>query len=187
MTDIRDLHSLVITLKKAQRRGWVERDLDADSIADHSYGVIVIGWYLATEEKVDIGKVIEMLLVHDIVMAEMEDVTPSTGKYDQKRDMEAKAKHVVASKVPESLQEKYLELFNEFNERKTPEAIVAKEADKLETLLQGEAYEEETGRANIIDNPLAGYEKYFETETGIRIFNEIKERHGERFDEGGLG
>lgn len=180
MTDIRDLHSLVLRLKKAQRRGWTERNLDADSIADHSYGVIVIGWYLATKEKVDVGRVIEMLLVHDLVMAKMEDVTPSTGKYDEKRDMEEKAKHLVAEEIPEELRDKYLELFGEFNEGKTKEAIIAREADKLETLLQGEEYEKSTKRNDILDEPIAGYDKYFKTQTGRKIYEKIKKRHQER-------
>lgn len=176
MTDIRDLHSLVITLKKAQRRGWVARDLDADTIAEHSYGVIVVGWYLATEEKVDVDRVIELLLVHDLVMAKMEDVTPITGGYEKKEELEQKAKHLIADQIPESLQDKYLELFEEFNERKTKEAIVAREADKLETLLQGEEYEEEEKR-DVIGKFFDVYKKYFETDTGIRIFNEVKKRH----------
>jgi putative hydrolase of HD superfamily len=182
MTDIRDLHSLVITLKKAQRRGWIARELDADTIAEHSYGVIVVGWYLATEEKVDVGKVIEMLLVHDLVMAKMEDVTPITGGYEEKEELEQKAKQQIAEQIPESLQEKYLKLFNEFNERKTKEAIVAREADKLETLLQGEAYEEKEGR-EIIGKFFDVYKKYFETDTGKKVLSEIKSRHEEKFND----
>ena len=180
MSEISDLHSLVLLLKKARRQGWVERNLEADSIADHSYGAIVIGWYLATQEKVDVGKVIKILLVHDLVMAKMEDVTPSTGGYDKKRQMESKAMHLIAEQMPEEMKKRYLELFEEFNEDKTPEAIVAREADKLETLLQGEDYEIRTGRTDIITEQLKGYTKFFKTKTGKRIYVDIKRRHEKR-------
>jgi len=183
MSEISDLHSLVLILKKARREGWVERNLDADSIADHSYGAIVIGWYIATEENVDVDKVIKILLVHDLVMAKMEDVTPLTGKYDKKREIEEGAKKSIAELIPGELKRKYLDLFGEFNEDKSPEAIVAREADKLETLLQGEDYEIRTGRTDVISEQLEYYLKYFKTQTGKRIHQEIKKRHEERKNE----
>lgn len=179
MTDIRNLHSLVLALKKAQRRGWVERGLGSDSIAEHSYGVIVVGWYLATKERVDVGRVVEMLLVHDLVMAKMEDVTPSGGNYDQKRDLEEDAKELIVNQIPNELQKRYLELFGEFNQGKTRESVVAREADKLETLLQGEDYEKVT-KKEVINELLETYSLYFKTKTGRRIYEDIKSRRKKR-------
>jgi putative hydrolase of HD superfamily len=180
MTDIKDAYSLITSLKNTRRKGWLNRGLNSDSIAEHTYGVIVVGWYMANKEGVDVNRVIEMLLVHDLVMAKMEDVTPSTGKYDKKRDMEEEAKTLVANQIPEELKEKYLDLFGEYNENQTKEAVVAREADKIETLLQGEVFELETGKKDVLDELLVVYEKVFKTSTGKRIYEEIKNRHEER-------
>jgi putative hydrolases of HD superfamily len=174
-----DLYSLIHVLKGMQRKGWVDRGLNADSIAEHAFGAMVIGLYLAQQEKVDSHKVVEMLLMHDLVMAEMEDVTPSSGKYQDKRTLEEQAKQRVVDKLPEGIREEYLSLFDEFNAQETPEAHVAKDADKLETLYQGLSYEQETGRTDILDEFLITYSDIFKTETGKKMFEEIKQKHGQ--------
>lgn len=96
---------MISTLKKTKRQGWIARGLDADTIASHIYGAMSVGFYLAEEEKVNVEKVVQMLLVHDWVMSKIEDVTPQSGKYDKKRQMEEEAKEVVKALIPEILQE----------------------------------------------------------------------------------
>lgn len=81
----KDFYSIVQSLKFTPRQGWVNRSLEKDSIAAHTYGAMALGWLIADKEGVDRNKVVEMLLVHDLVMAKMEDVTPSSGKYTQKK------------------------------------------------------------------------------------------------------
>ena len=176
----KDFYSIVQSLKFTPRQGWVNRSLEKDSIAAHTYGAMTLGWLIADKEGVDGNKVVEMLLVHDFVMAKMEDVTPSSGKYTQKKDLEKKAKELVGQTLPESLKTRYTTLFDEFQAQETKEAKVAREADKLETLLQGEAYEEKTGKSDILDEFLQTYESVFQTDTGKSIFEELKTRHKER-------
>lgn len=82
--------------------------------------------------------------------------------------------------MPENLKARYTTLFDEFQAQETREAKVAREADKLETLLQGEAYEEKTGKSDILDEFLQTYESVFQTDTGKSMFEELKSRHKER-------
>lgn len=178
--NVRDFYWLIEHLKTTKRRGWVDRGLDADSIAAHIYGAMALGWFIAKEEGVDQYKVVEMLLVHDLVMSKMVDVTPATGRYQEKEHMEEEAKNQVAEILPGDLKEKYLSLFDEFQAVQTKEAQVAREADKLETLLQGEAYEAETGRYDILDEFLGTYMNVFTTKIGKQIYEEISVRHEER-------
>lgn len=176
-TSIDDLYSIIRQLKLAKRKGWEERKLKADSIAEHTYGAVVVGWYIADIEGADTDKVIKMLVVHDLVMAEIKDVTPRSREYDQKGEMENEAKNIIAQVMSEKMRMGYIELFNEFNEGKTKESIVAREADKIETLLQGKAFEEETGRNDIVDGEFfSNYSKYIKTETGKKLFEEINLR-----------
>lgn len=175
-----DFYTTLNRLKFLQRQGWKDRGLNADTIASHTYSAIVIGWVLAHQAGVKVDKVIEMLTVHDLVMAKMEDVTPNSGKYDQKRNLEEEAKSKIAKLLPKNIQKKYLDLFDEFNAQETPEAKIAKQADKLETLLQGEAYEIETSDTTILDEFLETYKNAFTTKLGKQIFQQIKNRHLER-------
>jgi putative hydrolase of HD superfamily len=177
MNTIEETYSVVGALKTIKRQGWIDRGLDADSIAAHSHGAMVLGWIMAEEEKVDRNKVTEMLLIHDLVMAKMEDVTPSSGQYEDKKKLEEKAFRLITEILPEKLGKRYETLFAEFQEQRTAEARVAKEADKLETLFQGEVYEESTGRNDILDEFLSTYKFAFSTETGKEIFQGIKARH----------
>lgn len=177
---MRNFYGLVNKLKFLKRQGWLDRNLEADSIGAHVYGAMAIGWFLAEKEKADKNKVVQMLLVHDLVMAKIEDVTPASGKYQDKRELEDQAAKSILETLPEELRGEYHSLFEEFTAQKTKEAMLAREADKLETLFQGEAYEQEPGRKDILDEFLITYEPVFKTVSGIAIFKEIESRHEER-------
>ena len=174
-----DLYSLIHILKNIQRKGWVERGLDADSMAEHAFGAMMIGWYLAEIEKVDANKVVVMILIHDLVMAEMEDITPSSEKYKDRQALEEEAKQKVADRLPKELGNDYLALFDEFLGQETRESHAAKDAVKLETLYQGLSFEQETGRKDILDEFLITYSDIFKTATGKQMFEEIQQKHGE--------
>ncbi len=167
-------------IKFIKRNGWLERGLDSDSIAGHVLDTISVGYYLAKVENVDVFKVMEMLMIHDSLMAYMEDVTPKSGKYDKKKDYEKDAFEVFINTVGEH-KDRFEELFNEFEEKKTKEAVIAKEADKIATLLQGDRYEIET-KKDILSEFITTYQNVFITETGKKIFEEIKNRHAQRFN-----
>lgn len=173
-------YSITRKLKLSKRQGWLERDLKADSISDHIYGAMTIGWKMALEESVDQHKVVELLLVHDWVMSVIPDVTPKNGRYGEKDELEEKGKAKVTDILGQKIGKYYLDLFEEFKELKTPESRVARESDKLDTLMQGDSFEEETGRNDILDEFLETYGPIFTTKAGRRIFNEIQSRHQNR-------
>ncbi len=172
--------SLIFRLKQSKRKGWLDRGLKADSIAEHTYGAMLLGWLISSEEKADVNKVVQMLLVHDLVMAKMTDVTPSGGNYEDKREIEEKAKRVISGLLPINLRKTYIQLFDEFSAQKTLDSKVAREADKLETLFQGEAFEMETGRSDILDEFLKTYQTIFTTKSGKDLYEEIALRHNTR-------
>lgn len=179
-----NLYSIVQGLKFTKRQGWLGRKLDSDTIASHVYGSMVLGWIIANEENADKDRVIKMLMVHDFVMAKMEDISPTkgkhAGKYESKEKMEKQTNVLIKKIVPVKIAKEYSELFEEYNKKETSEAIIANEANKLETLLQGEEYEKQTGRTDILDEFLETYSGIFQTKTGSEIFRQIKLRHKER-------
>lgn len=176
----KSFYEILEKLKHIKRQGWVDRGLEADTIASHIFAAMNIGCELAMEEGLNESRIVELLLVHDLVMAEMEDITPQSGKYANKSEMEKDAKLRVADKLLGDSKTKYLSLFDEFQQLVTPESQVAREADKLETLLQGERYEEKIGRNDILDEFLITYKDVFKTASGKRLYDEIVERHAKR-------
>ena len=177
MTKVFDFYRILNTLKFTKRKGWEEKGMNSDSIASHSFGAESIGWYIAVSEKINPQKVVIMLLIHDFVMAKMEDVTPLSGKYGKKREMEEVAKTVIFNGLPKRMRKEYKALFDEFQAGTTKEAIIAREADKLETLFQGDVYEEQTGRNDILDGFFEPYEKFIKTHTGRKMYDDLKEKH----------
>jgi len=177
---LKNFYSIIRKLKLTKRSGWINRGLNADSISDHVYGAMSIGWKLANEENVDTNKVIELLLIHDWIMSVVPDVTPVSGKYDEKKDMEENAKSKIVKVLGKKLGQKYLKLFDEFNKQSTMEAKIAREADKLETLLQGDAFEKEANKNDVLDEFLKTYSSIFSTKTGKELFDEIVKDHSAR-------
>lgn len=98
-----------------------------DSVADHSFGVAVIGLVLAELEKVDKDKVFQMCFFHDF--PEIRTGDPNFINSFYRADKEEKAIEDQWAGIPGG--EGIVNLLTEYNERKTREAIVAKDADVL--------------------------------------------------------
>lgn len=165
-------------IKFLKRNGWTERGLNSDTIAGHVLDAISVGYFISVLEKANIHKVMEMLMIHDSLMAYMEDVTPQSGKYDMKKDYEKEAFNVFINTVGD-FKERFIQLFNEFESKQTPESIIAKESDKIATLLQGDKYEIEENK-DVLSEFLITYRNVFKTKTSKDIFEQIVKRHEER-------
>ena len=65
-------------LKEVPRTGWLDRGIpvgETESVADHSFGVALLGWLLAPDE-LDRARVVELALIHDLAESVVGDVTP---------------------------------------------------------------------------------------------------------------
>ena len=89
---------------------------------------MVLGWAIAQSEDINSHKVLEMLLVHDFVMAKMEDVSPTlgkySGKYETKENLENEVKLEVIELLPEELKQNYLNCSMNFKARKLKNQIL---------------------------------------------------------------
>jgi putative hydrolase of HD superfamily len=104
------------------------------------------GWHLAlmalvlgeyANEPVDITKVIKMVLIHDIVEIDAGDAIV----YDTKlRELAQKKEREAAKRIfgilPEDQMKELIELWEEFEERQTPESKFAAAIDRFEPILQ---------------------------------------------------
>ena len=119
-------------LAQTPRSGFFFLGSGSQSIAEHSNRVAYIGFSLAQMAgDVDVSKVLEMCMFHDFMEARTSDLNYVHQKY-VKSD-EHKALSDLAATLP--FGKKIFSIIEEYEERKTKESLIAKDADNLEFIL----------------------------------------------------
>jgi putative hydrolase of HD superfamily len=128
-------------LKRYKRTGWMIAGIDnPESIAEHSFRTAIIGYLLAAMEGADPAKTAALCLFHDTQETRIGDV-PSVGKpyVVTAPNPEVTADQVAA--FPPDAGQAVRELVEEYEARQSAEARLAKDADKLECLIQAREYQ----------------------------------------------
>lgn len=127
-------------LKQLTRSGWLYLGIpQPETVAEHSFRTAAVGLALAQLEGADVGRVAALCLVHDVHETRIGD-TASVGKaYVSTAVPEAIAAHQTAA-MPVELSKLFGDLVAEYEAGDTIEAQVARDADKVETLLQAIEY-----------------------------------------------
>jgi putative hydrolase of HD superfamily len=126
------------TMRKLMRmhRQVLLTDDMSDSIASHSYRVSIIGWHLAKKENADLYKTVMMCLIHD-----MAEVRSGDHNWVHKRYVKIFEDEIVKEQFGTLPYGDFETLILEYNERKTKEAVLAKDADLLDQILLLREYE----------------------------------------------
>lgn len=167
-----DLFLHVNSAKKMERSGWVrEKIQNPESLADHLFSLSFLTMQLAQELSdrlkypLNKGKLIKMALIHDVGELEVGDIVTSRGTIIDAQLLKAKE-----SKEKASIKKLFkktdpsnfsLLLFQELIDRKSLEAQLLWQLDKLDMALQALEYENthkkdlteffENAKANITD------------------------------------
>ena len=141
-------------LEKNERTGWDNEHWDIigkrESVADHIYGTIILSLAMADnyEKDINLDKVLQTLLIHEIGEIEIGDKTPFDMTKEEKARLEHKAmQHVLGNLSDED--EMYKSLL-EFDEEEKKEAEFAHRCDKLEADIQSKIYED-NGKQKSLD------------------------------------
>ena len=130
-------------LKRSKRTGWwLPGVRDPESVAEHTFRTALIGYLLACTEGADSGRTALLCLFHDTPETRVGDI-PSVGR---RYLHAAPAQEVVADQVaglPEHLSRVIMSLVEEYEAQESVEARLARDADKLECLLQAREYQSE--------------------------------------------
>lgn len=119
-------------LAKTPRSGFFFLGSGEQSVAEHLNRAAYIGYSLAQlAGDVDVGKVVQMCLFHDISEARISDLNYVHQKYTER--LEEKAHEDLVASLPFGGEVK--KLIDEYEERQTKEAKLTKDADNLEFLL----------------------------------------------------
>ncbi len=135
-------------LKNLKRTGWVRRGIkNPETVAEHSFRCSIIALVLAEKQGLNKDKCVKMALIHDIGECIIGDITPHDNIDEKdKHEREENAVRKLTSKINNN---EILELWNEYEERKTKESILVYEIDKIEMLIQAFEYEKISKGQNI--------------------------------------
>lgn len=163
-------------LAKTPRSGFYFLGSGSQSVAEHINRVSFIGFVLASMRKeVDSDKILKMCLFHDLAESRTSDLNHLHQKYaftQEDRVIDDIAKSLPFGKEIQTLIEEY-------EQRKTAEAILAKDADTLEYLLSVKE-QQDTGndRAKAL---LPEIVKRLKTPEGKRLAKKIQRTDSDRW------
>ncbi len=138
-----ELAQFLDRLAALPRTGWLLRGVaDAESIAEHTYGVCVVAMLLVDDLRargltVDGERVLRMALLHDAAEAFTGDI-PMPAKTDALDRALEEAEGVLLAKV---LSPEHLALWKEAEGGQTLESRVVKASDKVQMLIKALTYE----------------------------------------------
>ncbi len=157
-----------LTLKKIRRTGWQLRGIkDAESLADHCFGVVFLTYLLADLMQMEIDKnhAVSLSIIHELGECRVGDIPYTALKYfPNKSEIEQEAVKDILSPLGAKVVEENSELFKEFETGSTLEARFVKAIDKLEMMITAAEYEK-TGFASLVD--------FWENESTFRSFEEF--------------
>jgi len=154
-------------LKRIRRAGWWHAGVrDPESVAEHTMRVAQLAAMIAAEEGADPAQASLLALWHDSQESRTGDLPHTVGPYLTKPD----PRQITADqteRLPERSREMIRGAVDEYESRRTAEALCAKDADKLEMLLQAVEYREVGVRR--VDGWIDSARKDLKTETAQRI------------------
>ncbi|MEC0304400.1 HD domain-containing protein [Terribacillus saccharophilus] len=142
MRGIMQVLRLAEKLKFEMRHSWLSNGRQ-ESVAEHTWRVglmaVLIEPYI--EEKLDMAKLLKMIMIHDLVEAEAKDVPAfdtlfDTERKEQKQLAEQTAMENIRAMLEKGPGKELQALWLEFEAKETFEAKVANALDKLEAQLQ---------------------------------------------------
>jgi putative hydrolase of HD superfamily len=127
-------------LKRIQRTGWVDAEVyQSESVADHTFRTAFLCMLYADMQGLDPLKLLRMALIHDLPEAIIGDLTPKQ-KMEETKENEEQAMLRILCILPKMEREKYLAVWNEYQEGKTKEADAVRQLEKIEMALQAKEY-----------------------------------------------
>ena len=129
-------------LKFINRQTYLSDGKRKENDGEHSWHLALMAVLLSeySNEKVDLVKVITMVLIHDIVEIDAGDTYAYDAVGNQsKREREVKAADRIFNILPEDQAKKFRQLWEEFEAYETPEAKFAHVCDNVQPLMLNDA------------------------------------------------
>ena len=131
-------------LKQIYREGWLRKGIKkkkTETDAEHIFGVVFMTMIISKRfPEIDMLKVIQMAIIHELGEIDAGDI-PTPDNFPKKEKY--KIEHACIERLFRNIKdgEKYIKIWEEFEESKTIESKVVKMMDKLEMLVTALIYE----------------------------------------------
>ncbi len=145
MKNIYNYFKEINKLNEIIRTGWLNRKVPLkrlESVSEHIFTMALMSLAVIDKYslKLDVEKVLKMILIHELGEIDVGDIALPTGEQiKQKYDGELKCVKRMCSVLKEDWM---LELWLEFEEKKTKEASFVYKMDKLQAVMQAKYYSE---------------------------------------------
>lgn len=146
--DVLRFYSLATQLKDKIRTGWDENHWNIskerlESVAEHIYGTCILAIAMESEfqPNIDLGKVLKMLVLHEIGEVLIGDITPFDNVTPEEK---ARIEHEAMKDMLGDLirADEYYSLLMEFDNQSSEEGKFAFRCDKMEADLQSKRYQD---------------------------------------------
>ncbi len=146
---------------------------DPDTLGEHIAIASQIAYVLAKMEGANAEHAACLCLFHENGEIRTGDTTWIHSRYMDGKPAEKKAEKEHYQNLPGQIPEEIMKLVDEKNERKTPEGIIARDADKIELAVQAKIYVEQgyNGCKDWIKN----IENLLTTESAKKLYYEIRD------------
>lgn len=151
--ELHEAYNSFSNLKNIIRVGFIKRNVDAnycESDSTHIMQMVALASaYLRLYKPEDLKyqKVIEMILIHEIGENLAGDIAEGDKRHQSKHDLEAIAVENTFKKLVNG--QYFVDLWNEFEERKTKEAVFVYQLDKLDPILKAKYLDEVLNRNDL--------------------------------------
>ena len=126
-------------LKQVLRQSWLVDASRQETDAEHSWHIAIIALLFkeyANTQTLDLFKVVQMLLIHDIVEIDAGDTfIYDTAQAENKGIREQEAAQRLFGLLPSDQQQEFQKLWEEFEAQASPEAKFARAIDSMQPLI----------------------------------------------------
>jgi putative hydrolase of HD superfamily len=126
-------------LKTINRENYTLDKNRKENSAEHSWHIAIMALLFEDEfqsTKIDFFKIVKMLLIHDIVEIDAGDTCLYNENLNKNKSYsETTAAQRIFGLLPKEKKDEFINLWNEFENRKTNEAIIAASIDNLQPLI----------------------------------------------------
>ncbi len=143
--NILDFYMIANKLKDIVRTGWIELGVErerVESVAEHVYGTLVLALALDSEYKLDLDllKVFKMLIIKELEKVNLNNFTPR--EYPTKEEKKRLALETISNTLSSlSSKDELLEIYEEYSNKETKEAIFTYKLSKIESDIQVKIYD----------------------------------------------
>lgn len=154
--NILNFYEEYIKIEQVIRKGWLMREVPSprlESVGDHTLQLMMLASVITKELgiEVDLKKLMEMLLIHDIGEAIIGDISDVEKDANIKKLKEREAVKNILSNLNDTNANYYYQLWLEMDNKETELAKFAYSLDKIDAVIKAGIYEKEYNLNGLFD------------------------------------